>query len=196
MMSTWLPLTAKGANSCPARDFGTAALVDLSWLLSQLKQRLPSLRAFVRWKTFVDAPGPSLFVWEAHRPESKDAQLATPLACFERATQQDEPEPMHDVLSVVGALLLRTGLTDDIEVLRTPCIHVGRPTPSEVERAEDRRRRDDEFICFLVRSAFKRWYLQHGMPEHAKIWDERLREPAVGSATDVRRRRPRSRSRS
>jgi hypothetical protein len=76
-----------------------------------------------------------------------------------------------DVLSLVGALLLRTGLTDDVTVLRTPCALVGQPATSDPgELRRDKERRDKELIDFLVRQAMATWFRENGRPEIAKLY--------------------------
>lgn len=200
MMPTWIPMNRRAASVYGSRNLESAALLDLFWLLSRLKALAPELRAFVRWKPFVEATGPKLFVWEAYRGGGESNDLAKVLTTFVEATtarRHDAVVATEDVLSIVGAALVRLGMTDDIEIVRTPLILVGRPAPVVDDSSEDdQRERDKVFIEFLVKSALKAWFTQHDMPFHAKMVEAQmlrdLNTPQPTANAKKARRRPRA----
>jgi hypothetical protein len=183
MMPTWLPITHRSAATYDSRSTRGAPLLEINSILVALRARVNQLRAFVHWPSFVEAPPPKLYVWEALRPkQTADRDLPATLTRFIRATTaatHDAVVPDEEVLSLVGALLLRTGLSDDITVLRTPCALVGTPTPDEDEMRRERERRNNELVTYLVRRALITWFEDHGHPHHAALVASKLDDPPV-----------------
>lgn len=105
------------------------------WLLRMSQTLLEGTgRAFLDWNSFLDA-GKGLFVWEAFvsgdaNPSESDADSdaedpAAAVWSFVDAlpTPEDENAIEEDsVHSLIGAALLRTGWSDDVELLSTPCL--------------------------------------------------------------------------
>lgn len=175
MMPTWIPVTHKAAAACAARNLHRDGFLDLHTVFMALRAQVDQLRVFVHWRTFITASGPKLYLWEAFRSEQPaERDLSVLLADSMRAIAAPEPSAAvttDDVLSLVGALLLRTALTDDVTVLRTPCALVGQPATSDPdELRRDKERRDKELIDFLVRQAMATWFRENGRPEIAKLY--------------------------
>lgn len=174
MTPTWIPITRKGAATYEARELDRTSLVDLNALFLDLRSRISELRAFVRWREFVEAPSPKLYVWEACRPKlPADRRLPDVLAAFVTATTAEKHGAVvatEGVLSLVGALLLGAGLTNDTSVLGAPCVLVGQPTPDVKAIRRDQKRRDEEFVGALVKLAIKAWFKEHGRPELGEIY--------------------------
>jgi hypothetical protein len=107
----------------------TTGLVQAAWVLTELRNRRPNDGFFLDWTAFETA-GAGLFLWEAFVTEKAkavthvdDATIA--VACFTAAL----PEPgrasavtAERPLSLVGAAAVWAGWSDDIELLRTPCL--------------------------------------------------------------------------
>lgn len=107
----------------------TTGLVQAAWLLTELRNRRPSDRVFLDWTAF-EAAGAGLFLWEAFVTEKAkavthvdDATIA--VACFTAAL----PDPgranavtAERPLSLVGAAAVWAAWSDDIELLRQPCL--------------------------------------------------------------------------
>ncbi len=103
----------------------------VTYTLRKIREGFPRGRVFVDWKRFVQAPG-NLLLFEAFvsgRSKGKthmhDAILAARkmsrfLASgkFESAIHEDK------IISLLGSALLRTGWTQDLEVLNQPCLVV------------------------------------------------------------------------
>mgnify|MGYP000265226483 CR=1 FL=1 len=112
---------------------GTGALatglVQAAWVLFALRNRGPSERVFLDWTAF-EAAGAGLFLWEAFvTGKAKavthvdDATIA--VACFTAALP--DPARANAViaerpLSLVGAAALWAAWSDEIELLRKPCL--------------------------------------------------------------------------
>lgn len=107
----------------------TTGLVQAAWVLAELRKRRPGDRAYLDWAAFETA-GTGLFLWEAFVTEKAkavthfdDATIA--VACFTAAL----PDPMSSnavtaerPLSLVGAAALWAGWSDEVELLRAPCL--------------------------------------------------------------------------
>jgi hypothetical protein len=181
MMPTWIPVTHKAAAAYAARNLHRDGFLDLNTVFTELRAHVDQLRVFVHWRTFTAASGPKLYLWEAFRSEQPaERDLSVLLANSMRAIAAPEPSTAvatDDVLSLVGALLLRTALTDDVTIPRTPCALLGQPAASDPdELRRDQERRDKELIDFLVRQAMATWFRENGRPEIAKIY---ARDPAA-----------------
>lgn len=117
----------------------TTGLVQAAWVLTELRNRRPGDRVFLDWTAFA-AAGAGLFLWEAFVTEKAkavthvdDATIA--VACFAAAL----PEPgrasavtAERPLSLVGAAAVWAGWSDDIELLRTPCLVLKAAAPGVV----------------------------------------------------------------
>lgn len=195
MMPTWIPVTPNAAATYGARDLPRECLLHLNTVFTELRAHVDQLHVFVHWRAFITAPSPKLYVWEAFRPEQPaERDLSVLLANFMQATAAAEYSAVpasDDVLSLVGALLLRTALTDDVTVLRTPCALVGQPAvsdPDEIRR--DQERRDKELIDFLVKQAMATWFRENGRPEIAKLYArDAASEPSPPPVKRGRKRR-------
>jgi len=162
-------------------------------ILVDLRARVSHLRGFVQWRPFVDAATPKLYLWEAFRPEAKkERDLSSTLARFIKATLADKHGNVfaeEEVLSLVGAVLLRSGLSDDITLLRTPGVLVGAPEPDEDGVRRDRERRDQELVGYLVKRALITWFKEHGQPHHAALVEAEIDAELKGDGQP--RRKPR-----
>lgn len=171
MMPTWVALHP-GTNHYGLRTIDQSALATLSWTLSALRTQLPDLRTFVSWKVFVSAAAPKIYLWEAFKPATAaEINLPAMLASFRTATtsrHHDAVVPTEEVLSVLGALLVRLDLTTDLTVLTTPCVMVGRPA-TKPDRAI-RNERDKEFLDYLIRAAIRHCLKANGQHAIADLY--------------------------
>lgn len=107
----------------------TTGLVQAAWVLTELRERRPKSSVYLGWEEF-EAVGGGLFLWEAFVTEKAkaathvdDATIA--VACF--AAALPDPRSASAVtaerpLSLIGAAALWAGWSDDIELLRAPCL--------------------------------------------------------------------------
>lgn len=112
---------------------GTGALatglVEVLWVLNNVKERLGgSSRVVVEWNEFLDSD--AVFMWEAFvtssakgPDHSHDARIA--VTQFLRSL----PDPWsrnaiheRDVLSLLGAAALRSGWSNNVDILSKPCL--------------------------------------------------------------------------
>lgn len=112
---------------------GTGALatglVQAAWVLAALRTRRSEDRVYLDWAAFVTA-GAGLFLWEAFvtgkakaTTHVDDATIA--VACFTAAL----PDPARSSavtaerpLSLVGGAALWAGWTQEVEIVRAPCL--------------------------------------------------------------------------
>lgn len=113
----------------------TIGLVETIWLLRSVKKEVgESAKPYLRWDSFAEA-GSGLFLWEAfvtgeakassEGSQSHAGDAAIAVKSFLAALPDPESEDAVDeasVHSLVGAALLRTGWTEDLDVLSTPCL--------------------------------------------------------------------------
>jgi hypothetical protein len=116
---------------------GTGALAtglaEVSWILQEVRRKLErEVEAHLTWSTFVAEGG--LLLWEAFvtgggKPLSEsNAHAADAMAAVEAFVDAlPNPTTMNaveetDVISLVGMSLLRTGWTQDLGTLGTPCL--------------------------------------------------------------------------
>jgi len=116
-----------------------SGLVQITWILDQLRLKLPKLKAHTDWRGFRRASG-QLFLWEAFvagsakdasdlskdmDPDVRDAIIAA--TAFAADCKKGPPpgtvEPGEGTgaISIVGAALLHAGLVDDLSILRRHC---------------------------------------------------------------------------
>ena len=112
---------------------GTGALatglVEVLWVLNRLTEKLgkPS-NAEVDWETFRISD--SIFIWEAFvtstsKGNNHDEDAAIAIECFRQALPDlDSANAINEkeVLSLVGAAVLRAGWSNDLDLLSKPCI--------------------------------------------------------------------------
>lgn len=106
-------------------------LVEVAWILRELRNLAPTRRAFLRWSDFEQA-GSGLFLWEAFvTGDAKADTHAGDAALAVKAFHCSLPNPeLHaavtpkstEVFSLVGAAMLRSGWSDDPAVLSRPCV--------------------------------------------------------------------------
>lgn len=192
MTPTWIPITRKGAATYEACELDRTSLIDLNALFRDLRSRVGELRAFVRWREFVEAPSPKLYVWEAcKRDMPADRRLPDVLAAFVKATTAEKHDAVvatEEVLSLVGALLLRAGLTNDTTVLCAPCVLVGQPAPDLEAMRRDQERREEEFIGALVKLAIEAWFKKQGRPSLGEVYASGLPTKPPSRSRGQRRR--------
>jgi len=116
---------------------GTGALatglVEVCWLLNQVRRGLTrEVRSHLEWNSFVSEGG--LFLWEAFvsggaKPQVDGNRHAADAMAAVEAFVDGLPDPTSmnaidetDVISLVGMSLLRTGWTEDLKSLETPCL--------------------------------------------------------------------------
>jgi hypothetical protein len=135
----------EGNRSWSASD-GAGALatgiVQVAWILSQLRRRRPQAGPYLDWAEFAHA-GCGLFLWEAFVTDRAKAashvdDAAIAVAAF-RASLSD-PTASNAVtaerpLSLLGAALLWSGWSDNANLLHTPCLVI-RAAPPAAKRAE------------------------------------------------------------
>ncbi len=103
-------------------------LVEVAWVLSELRKNTPTkVEAFLDWEDFQKANG-GLFLWEAFvsgRAKGDSHALDAEIAV--RQFQQSMPHPItaineENVISLIGACLLRTGWSTDLQLLSQSCL--------------------------------------------------------------------------
>lgn len=116
-------------------------LVQVAWILRELAGGSPGTPTFLDWASF-DEADQGLLLWEAFvsgqakhagtgNPHCADAAIAV-----ERFSERlPRPDAHADVvadrpLSVVGAAMLWSGLSDDVALLHRPCLVVKAAAPA------------------------------------------------------------------
>lgn len=105
-------------------------LVEVTWLLEQIRTKTPkSAGAFLNWKEFETSHG-GLFLWEAFvsgkakgSGHAHDAEIA--VQTFQAALPNPELANAiseQNVLSLIGASMLRTGWSTTVQQLSEPCL--------------------------------------------------------------------------
>jgi hypothetical protein len=119
----------------------TTGLVQAAWVLAELRKRRPDDQVRFNWAEFT-ASGAGLFLWEAFVTDKAkaathvdDATIA--VACFTAA--QPDPTSASVVtaerpLSLVGAAALWAGWSDDLQLVRVPCL-VLKASPTTIDIA-------------------------------------------------------------
>jgi hypothetical protein len=107
----------------------TTGLVQAAWLLAELRKRRPDDQVYLDWAEFDAAQG-GLFLWEAFVTEKAKAvthvdDATVAVACF--AAALPDPRSASAVtaerpLSLVGAAALWASWSQDVELLRAPCL--------------------------------------------------------------------------
>ena len=105
-------------------------LVEVTWLLEQIRTNTPkSTTAFLDWKAFESSDG-GLFLWEAFvsgkakgSGHAHDAEIA--VQKFQAALPHPELANAiseQSVLSLIGASMMRSGWSADVQHLSEPCL--------------------------------------------------------------------------
>ena len=103
-------------------------LTETSWILSGIRKASPHVKAYLDWPRFRTADN-GLFLWEAmvtgeEKSDSHQSDAAVAVDAFIRALpnlKSDVTSP-HRVRSLIGTALLWAGWSDDLQLLRTPCV--------------------------------------------------------------------------
>lgn len=101
-------------------------LVQTAWILRELRAAAPEAKAFLKWGEFVEAKT-GLFLFEAfvtgtaksdtHEGDAKKAADAFAAALPDPSTASSVTPRGSEVVSLIGAALVRTGWTTDPSVL-------------------------------------------------------------------------------
>ncbi len=114
-----------------------AGLVQAPWILGKVREDAATASAFLSWESFV-AAGNGLFVWEAFvSSTAKGSTHAEDAEIGARAFSEALPDPTGanavpdsgEVLSLIGAALLRTGWLLEPDTLSTPCLVIKAEAP-------------------------------------------------------------------
>jgi hypothetical protein len=117
---------------CAGAGAGALAtgLAEVPWLLRAIRGRIKTPRAaYVRWSEFVQR-GEGLFLWEAFvtAAAKRDSHVNDAVAAVEAfkasLPNADGAHALGDgeVMSLLGAAMLRTGWTEDLMVLTVPVL--------------------------------------------------------------------------
>ncbi len=117
-------------------------IVEVAWLLSELHHRRPDTRVFLDWSDFVEA-GVGLFLWEAFVTDRAKAathvdDAAVAVAAFRNALPNPRVSNAVDAerpLSLLGAALIWSGWSDELDFLHAPCLVIKAAAP-EAAKAE------------------------------------------------------------
>jgi hypothetical protein len=104
-------------------------LVEVAWILSELRQRTPDVTPYLDWDGFRGSDG-GLFLWEAFVSGQAKAPTHIDDAGVAVSAFRDAlPDPMatnaviaERPLSLLGAALLWSGWSSDPALLQTPCL--------------------------------------------------------------------------
>lgn len=100
------------------------------WLLQEIRRRVPTAHAYLRWDEFA-AAGAGMFLWEAFvSGAAKGLSHREDAAIGVRAFAAALPSPQEanavpvkgEIHSLIGAALLRTGWGTDVALLAEPCV--------------------------------------------------------------------------
>lgn len=119
----------------------TTGLAQTAWILDGVRRKLASRQKFVPhtffdWQQFVNADA-GMFLWEAFvtgRAKGKSHSEDALLACKEFRKRLEDPAAKltptllgGQVRSLIGASILWAGWSEDLAMLRVPCIVVEPP---------------------------------------------------------------------
>lgn len=140
----WIPVSCDPKKLTSARDgdrdrsWSAAAgatslatgLTETAWILSRIRKASPHVKAYLDWPPFVSAER-GLFLWEAmvtgkKKSASHEGDAAAAACAFIKAAKghcltSDVTSP-HKVRSLIGTALLWAGWSNDLQLLRTPCV--------------------------------------------------------------------------
>lgn len=121
-------------------------LVQVAWILSELRERMPEAMPYLDWEQFM-AAGEGLFLWEAFVTDRAKAtthvdDATVAVAAFRRALP--DPAEANAVtadrpLSLLGAALLWSGWSEELDLLHAPClvIKASPPAATATQDADD-----------------------------------------------------------
>ncbi len=105
-------------------------LTETAWILSGIRSGTQDVEAYLDWPRFAAAEH-GLFLWEAmvtgeNRTGSHEGDAAAAVCAFIKAAKgrcltSDVTSP-HTVRSLIGTALLWAGWSNDLQLLRTPCV--------------------------------------------------------------------------
>jgi hypothetical protein len=115
-------------------------LVEVAWMLSEMRSRCPESRQHLDWGQFADA-GSGLFLWEAFVSAGAKAATHVDDAIIAVSAFRDAlPDPTHAnaistdrPLSLLGAAMIWSGWTDDVTVLHMPCLVIKAAPPTPIK---------------------------------------------------------------
>ena len=111
-------------------------LVEVAWALNELRRRRPSTAVYLDWAEFMGA-GEGLFLWEAFVTDRAKAathvdDAAVAVAAFRHVLPRPQAANAVDSerpLSLVGAALLWSGWSEDLELVRAACLVIKASPP-------------------------------------------------------------------
>ncbi len=123
-------------SAAPGAGVMATGLVQTAWILEQLRAQTTDLTAYVDWAAFATAGG-GLFLWEAFvTGAAKAATHAGDAMVAAQAFVDALPEPLaanavhaERPLSLVGAALVWSGWSNDVDLLHTPCLVIKPAAP-------------------------------------------------------------------
>lgn len=115
-------------------------IVEVAWVLSQLRQRVPDATTYVDWDAFEGA-GRGLFLWEAFVTDRAKAATHVDDATVAVAAFRDAlPNPTdanavtaERPLSLLGTALVWSGWSTDLALLHAPCLVIKAAPPAAAE---------------------------------------------------------------
>jgi Uracil DNA glycosylase superfamily len=118
-------------------------VVQVAWILQELRERTTNATVHLAWQHFIGA-GRGLFLWEAFVTDRAKATSHVDDATVAVAAFRGSlPDPTaanavsaHRPLSLLGAALLWSGWTRDLELLRTPCLVIKAAAPAAEAEAK------------------------------------------------------------
>ena len=108
----------------------TTGLAQVAWILDRIREQSKDTKAFLDWGSFQRSQS-GLFIWEAFvtgkaKTGSNEADAMAAVTAFRDALGHPEPksavEPKSRTRSLIGAALLWTGWSTDIQLLHEPCL--------------------------------------------------------------------------
>lgn len=109
----------------------TTGLVQVAWVLSELRKRLPAAASYLDWSSFEGA-GSGLLLWEAFVTDQAkggshidDATIAA--LAFRAQVRASATVSAERPLSLVGMALLWSGWSIDLSLLHCSCLIVKPP---------------------------------------------------------------------
>jgi hypothetical protein len=113
----------------------TTGLVQVAWVLSELRNRVPAAAVYLDWSSF-DAAGSGLLLWEAFVTDRAkgashidDATIAA--LAFREQVSAPNAVSAERPLSLVGMASLWSGWSTDLSLLRSSCMVV-KPPPRPI----------------------------------------------------------------
>ncbi len=105
-------------------------MVEALWLLKALKKELSLIpSALLSWKEFKKAPSPCILFWEAMVSKNKKGKTHIEDAkkgvnAFFEKVEEAQSIWEGEVFSLIGSYLLRTGWSQELGLLKSPCVFI------------------------------------------------------------------------